>query len=284
SALPWPLDRSDVISPLFYWRSLWRWRLWLIAATLFGAALGLAVTWLRTPTYRAETVLRPIPAPEFVSQYSFANGLLGLGGKTESDAYRYISIITSHQFLFRLIDEHGLTQSAELTAGGSWPAQRMGRWSAYRALKRAMEVQFDRRQGNIVIDLRLANRRLAEDLLVWMLTDLREQLRKGVLDECEASNRSLEDQARRTPDDIVRQEIFQQMAYDLQRAALAKVQADFAFAVIDPPLAEDRPADLGRRTVIALTAMLALIIGVAAVWTRDCVAATKGADTRSAGR
>jgi hypothetical protein len=219
-----------------------------------------------------------------VSQLSFAGSLLGMGGKSEADAYRYISIITSHQFLFRLVDEHRLTESSELAGRGWLGTQPLDRWGAYRTLKRAMEVQFDRRQGNIVIELTLGNRRLAEDLLGWMIGDLREQLRKGVLDECEASNRSLEDQARRTPDDIVRQQIYQQIAYDLQRVALAKVQADFAFSLIDPPLADDQPADLAPRAVAALSALALLLLGIIAVWSHDYLALMKGAELRVAGR
>jgi len=282
---PWAWPALDLATPLFYSRSLWRRKLWLIGSALLGAALGIGAVRMRTPTYQARTVLRPIPAPDLVSvsQFSMAGGLLGLGGKTESEAYRYISIITSHQFLFRLIDEHGLIQSGELAGAGWLKARRLDRWGAYRALKRALEVQFDRRQGNILIDLRLGNRRLAENLLSWMIGDLREQLRKGVLDECEASNSSLEDQARRTPDDIVRQEIYQRVAYDLQRAALAKVQADFAFAVIDPPLADDQPADLAPGAASALIALIVLMLGVVSVWSYDYLALLKRAELRSEG-
>jgi len=284
SALHWPAPAPDVLTPLFYWRSLWRWRLWLIGLMLAGATLGIGAARLRTPTYRARTVLRPSSAPEMVSQFSFAGSLLEMGGKSEADAYRYISIITSHQFLFRLVDEHRLTESSELAGRGWLRTRPLDRWGAYRTLKHAMEVQFDRRQGNIVIELTLGNRRLAEDLLGWMIGDLREQLRKGVLDECEASNRSLENQARRTPDDIVRQQIYQQIAYDLQRAALAKVQADFAFSLIDPPLADDQPADLAPRAVAALSALALLLLGIIAVWSHDYLALMKGAELRVAGR
>ena len=71
----------DAPTPLFYWRSLWRWKLWLIGLVLAGATLGISAARLRTPTYCAHTVLRPISAPEVVSQFSFAGSLLGMGGK-----------------------------------------------------------------------------------------------------------------------------------------------------------------------------------------------------------
>jgi len=274
----------EVTTPLFYWHSLWRRRWLLRGLVLVGSTLGIGATRLRTPTYCARTLLRPISGPDMVSQFSFASSLLGMGGKSEADAYRYISIITSHQFLFRLVDEHRLTESSELAGRGWLDTRPLDRWGAYRTLKRAMEVQFDRRQGNIVIELTLENRRLAQDLLGWMIVDLREQLRKGALDESEASNRSLEDQARRTPDDIVRQQIYQQIAYELQRAALAKVQADFAFSVIDPPLADDQPADLAPPAVAALSALALLLLAMIAVWARDYLALMKGVELRVTGR
>lgn len=279
----WPHPIADVVTPLFYWRSLWRWRFWLIVAMTAGFSLGVGGAWMQPPAYRAHTILRPISEPQLISQVSLASGLLGLSAKNESDAYQYISIVTSHQFLFRLIDEHHLAESSELFGHGRLREPRRGRWDAYRAIKHAMEVQFDRRQGNIMIDLTLGNRRLAESLLGWTIGDLREQLRKSVLDECDTSNRSLEEQARRTPDDIVRQEVYQQIAYDLQRAALAKVQADFAFAVIDPPLADDQPANLAPHAVGALSALAALLLAVTLVWSYDYLK-LKGTETHPARR
>lgn len=279
----WPHSNEESVTPLFYWCSLWRWRLWLLAAIAAGCALGVGGAWMRPQTYRAHTVLRPISEPRLISQVSLASGLLEMSANNETDAYRYISMVTSHQFLFRLIDEHHLAESSELFGRGWLREPRRGRWAAYRTIKRAMEVQFDRRQGNIVIDVALGDRRLAENLLGWTIGDLREQLRKSVLDECEASNRSLEEQARRTPDDIVRQEIYQQIAYDLQRAALAKVQADFAFAVIDPPLAEDQPANLAPNAVGALAALATLLLAVVAVWSYDYLK-LKGVETHQTRR
>ena len=265
------LPARDELTPLFYWRSLWRRRRWLAGLTLLGAALGLVGAGLRAPRYCARTVLRPVSTPDVMSQFAYARGLLGmpLGGKSEADAYQYISIITSRQFLFRLLDEHRLSGSTELASRGWLGRGRAERWDTYRAVKRAIEVEFDRRQGNIVIELTLKNRRIAQDLLSWMIDDLRQQLRKSVLDECEASNRSLDEQLKRTPDDIVRAGIYQQIGHDLQRAAMAKVQADFAFSVIDPPLADDRPVDLAPLEVGAVSALAILLLGALAVWSYD---------------
>ena len=148
STVQWSSRAPDVVSPLFYWRSLWCWKLVLIALTLAGAALGAGAARMRTPTYYAHTILRPVSAPEAASPLSFAGSLLGLNEKNEADAYRYISIIISHQFIFRLIDEHRLTQSGELATKGWLRPRPLTRWDAYRTLKGAMEVQFDRRQGN----------------------------------------------------------------------------------------------------------------------------------------
>src|SRR5262249_3358849 len=67
---PLLLSEIDVVTPLFYWRALWRWRLLLLAAIVAGSAIGACAAWIRTPTYRARTILRPLPAPELVSQFS----------------------------------------------------------------------------------------------------------------------------------------------------------------------------------------------------------------------
>jgi hypothetical protein len=270
-----PLYRSlparDELTSLFYWRSLWRRRRWLVGLTLLGTALGLGGAALRAPNYCARAVLRPISTPDVMSQFADAGGLLGipLGGRNETDAYHYISIIKSREFLFRLLGEHRLSESTDLASGGWLGPGRPGPWETYRAVTRAMEVEFDRRQGNIVVELTLKDRRLAQNLLVWTIDDLRRQLRKSVLDECEASNHSLEEQIKRTPDDIVRGQLYQQIGRGLQRAALAKIQADFAFSVIDPPLADDRPTNLAPLEVGALSALAILLLGTLGIWSYD---------------
>ncbi len=270
-----PMYRSSLareeLTLLFYWRSLWRRRRWLVGLTLLGTVLGLGGAALRAPKYCARAVLRPVSTPDVMSQFANAGSLLGLplGGRNETDAYHYISIIKSREFLFRLLEENRLSESTDLASAGWLGSKRPGPWETYRAVTRAMEVEFDRRQGNIVIDLTLKDRRLAQNLLAWTIDDLRRQLRKSVLDECENTNRSLEEQIKRTPDDLVRGQLYQQIGRCLQRAALAKVQADFAFSVIDPPLADDRPTNLAPLEVGALCAFAILMLGALAIWSYD---------------
>lgn len=255
---------------LSYWRALWRRRRWLAVWLALGLAAGWAWPWLRVPRFAARAIIRPTAPADVVSEMSAGAGLLGLAmqGQGEAQAYRFISMLQARQFRLRLIAQYPELGGAQLYGGHV----RLTNWQALRALATANTITYDRRAGNIELSLVLCRPGPAQSLLGAMIDNLRTDLRARVLADSEASVDSLEKQITETPDPLLRQQLYQQVAFDLHRAATAKVQADFAFEVIDPPSVDPRPVGPGPFKCAALGLLLAALTGACLCWWRDWLA------------
>jgi uncharacterized protein involved in exopolysaccharide biosynthesis len=257
-------------SALRYWGALWRRRGWLSAWLMLGLAAGLAWSQVRVPRFAAQAVIRPVAPASMLSQLSPGSGLLDLAmqGQGEAQAYRFISMLQARQFRLRLIARYPQLRTAQLY-GARGPAPALSPWQALRALDAATQIDYDRRVGNIELRLTLRRAAAAQSLLAAMIDDLRAGLRARVLQDSQASVESLESQIAQTPDPLLRQQLYQQVAFDLRRAATAKVQADFAFEVIDPPSVDPRPVGAGPLKCAAAGLLLAAFSGACACWWRD---------------
>ncbi|HLH78343.1 MAG TPA: hypothetical protein VKV28_16185 [Candidatus Binataceae bacterium] len=258
-----PLPEAGPALP--YAATLWR-RRWFLAVTMgLGLLAGWGFTELRVARYQARAVIRPMAPADLLSQVGESSGLLGLTmqGQGEAQAYRYISMLQSRQAGGRLLAAYPLLSRASEYGGGE---RVLNLWQGLRALTAAEEIDYDRRAGNIVLSLTLRQGPVAQQVLGAMIDDLRSDLRARVVSDADASVDSLEHQINQTVDPLLRQQLYQQVAFDLHRAATAKVQADFAFEVIDPPSFDPRPVGMGRLECAAMGLLVAALLGVGLCW------------------
>jgi hypothetical protein len=76
-------------------------------------------------------------------------------------------------------------------------------------------------------------------MLSDIIDDFRELLRQKQVREVKVAERSLEEQARQTPDIMLQQTLYEFAADQIQREQLAEVESDFAFSVLEAPSASD---------------------------------------------
>lgn len=263
-----PLPEAGPTLP--YAGALWRRRWWLMVAMGLGLLAGWGWSQVRVARYRARAVIRPMAPADLLSQVGGSSGLLGLTmqGQGEAQAYRFISMLQSRQAERRLLASYPMLSRRGIYGGGD-PTRALSAWQALRALSAASEITYDRRAGNIVLSLRLRQGAVAQQVLGAMIDDLRADLRARVVSDADASVDSLEHQISQTADPLLRQQLYQQVAFDLHRAATAKVQADFAFEVIDPPSFDPQPVGLGPLECGAIGVVVAALLGAGLCWGRE---------------
>jgi hypothetical protein len=233
-----------------------RWRTIMFAACA-GAAVTAAITGLALPRwYRATAVIRPIATPAVESRIGgllggIGGGLggAGLGGLAASlgaggndDAEEYIAILQGFQFNVALVQRHHLApllKPAQLTLLlAEAPADL--NWMDYRALKKRFNCEYSIKTGDITLTFEALNRRDAEKVLSYYIDDLRDILRAREISVAAAAAESLETEAQMSPDPVLRSELYELVAKQVQRKKMAQVEADFAFRVLDPPAASDK--------------------------------------------
>lgn len=104
----------------------------------------------------------------------------------------------------------------------------------------------------------------AERILGYYVDDLREKLRSRETKETAEAIESMKQEVRVTSDTLLQQQLYGLIANQMQQLKLAQVQADFAFSVLEPPVAPDRKYSPKRLLDSAIVAALAVI--VACMW------------------
>ena len=258
----WHYDNDSTVDLAPYILALCeRWRL-IAAATIAAAAItAIIANVVLTKWYRADAVIRPISTPAIESRISGLLGGLGgggagigglsglaasMGGGGSSDAEEYIAILRGFQFNVTLSQHHHLSDdllksSFELRSILGFRANRDPRWKIYRILAKRFDCEYSIKTGHITLSFMAQNREDAEKILSYYIDDLRDLLRAREISGATSAIDSLEDEANSTPDSLLRSQLYDLVARQVQRKKMAQVEADFAFRVLDPPAASDKP-------------------------------------------
>jgi hypothetical protein len=266
-------DTVDLAPYIFALRERWR---TVAAAALVASAVTAFVTGFVLPKwYRASAVIRPIATPAVESRIAgvlggLGGGFGGLGGLAASigaggnnDAEEYLAIMQGFQFNIALSERHHL--SAELLKPGLLSFLYASKpkdldWAIYRVLKKRFDCDYSIKTGNITLDFEARNRRDAENVLGYYIHDLRDLLRAREISGASSAVDSLKEEANSTPDSLLRSQLYDLVAKQVQRKKMAQVEADFAFRVLDPPAASDKLYRPKVMLDMLLAGMLAMFV------------------------
>jgi hypothetical protein len=243
-----------------------RWRLIVGATTLTVFITAILAGLILPKWYRANAVLRPVSMPAVESKLAGVLGGLGggellnggglggglgnlamsLGGSGSNDAQEYIAILRGFQFSITMTQRHRLSGILLKPPQGllsmlSFRGSTDPRWKIYRILEKRFDCEYSIKTGNVTLNYIARRRGDAELILNYYIEDLRHLLRAREVSIASSAIDSLKEEAESTPDSLLRSELYELVAKQLQRKKMAQVEADFAFRVLDPPAASDRP-------------------------------------------
>jgi LPS O-antigen subunit length determinant protein (WzzB/FepE family) len=273
SLSPTPLREVtlDLWPHLLYLARHWR-------ALSLIAGLAMLATWLYTSfamtrQYRATAVLRPLDRAALGSEASAQlTALMGLEGRGSSDnsadAEEYIAILQSYEFTNALIGKHHLTAHLLARAGTehlhlaqlSWH----DRYRLYKLMSRRLGCDYSLKTRNLTItydDLSVAD---AERILGYYIDDLRLKLSREQSDEARTAVTVLQGDASGVVDPLLLNQIEELIAAQIQRQELAQAEANFAFRVLEAPVAPDSPVR-PRRAVDTVAAGLFALLAAGAM-------------------
>jgi hypothetical protein len=256
-----------------------RWRLIAAATTAAVAITAIIANVGLTKWYRAAAVIRPISTPAIESRIAGLLGGLGggpgigglsglaasMGGGGSSDAEEYIAILRGFQFNVTLSQRHHLSDDLLKSSSGllsmlAFRASKDPRWKIYRILARRFDCEYSIKTGNITLNFMARNREDTEKILSYYIDDLRDLLRAREVSGASSAIDSLKDEANSTPDSLLRSQLYDLVAKQVQRKKIAQVEADFAFRVLDPPAASDKPYRPMVMVDMFLAGMLAMFV------------------------
>lgn len=275
---------GDIVDLLPYAELLQKW--WRTIGAMVAVAVlitALYTTFVEMRTYQAIAILKPLSASDMQSAlagsanpFGMAGTMMSLFGVATDDAQEYIAILTSFSFTDTLVSRHNLRgellrESEGLFGGDLKPKD--PRWFFYRIMKGRFSAESSIKTGLLTLTYEDPSRAHAEQILGYYIDDLRDKLRQRKIHDASAAVASLRGEAAVTNDDLLRTQLYELMAKQIQQQRLAQVQADFAFQMIEPPVARDSPYRPKRTLDCIIAAFVALIVTYLGImlyegWTR----------------
>jgi hypothetical protein len=256
----------------------------VVVPLLAVLATGIATTCLMTKRYKARAILMPRHdtgnLASRAAAFGFAGELLGFdagalqGLNSGLGGEEYIAIMKSFDFVHSLIVRYNLEQELFSRPPSlisslvhlSFSHKKPTDWKLYRAMLDRFDCTFDYKSGNLTVTFLDPNRQLAEKVLGIYIVSLRDQLRSREVKETRAAAESLDDEAGKTPDSLLKGQLYELVARQVQRQKLAEVQADFAFRVIESPIAPDIADSPSPAKDCLVAMMLAILLSLSWIW------------------
>jgi hypothetical protein len=253
-------------------------RSWKIIAILtIGAmvASALCAKFLMTKWYRAEAILRPVSQLMPNELVDASMGSQGTSAPAVSSdillvfrAEEALAILKSFDFNLAVAERHHL--KGELLARVSpWHRGTDPRWDVFRELEQRFGCQYSISTGSALLSYLDPDRTTAERNLGYYIDDLREKLRDEQIRDTKTAAATLESQAQSTSDSILQAQLYLMVAVVLRQQKLAMVDADFAFRVIQSPVASDIAYSPNVKLVAGLTGIVVLFLCCLAMLIRD---------------
>lgn len=201
-----------------------------------------------TRWYQAIAIIKPMTPQQTAGHL---HGLLGganlgmlgdfVGSQYNSDAAQeYITILTSFTFVTALVDRHHL-ENEILPRGKSWPDADSRQWAIYRMMLERLRCDYSVKNSSIALSFEDPSRERAQRILGYEIDDLREKLRLREVHNAADAVASLNQRLKMISDTLLLREIYELVSAQIQRQQLAEIEADFAFTVLQPPVAPDLP-------------------------------------------
>ncbi len=222
----------------------------IICVTLIVAGyIGVREKYFSVKWYRAQALITPV-SPDSSLASSVGEGttlgqtsssLMDLFTGGESDnvtiSERYIAIMDSYAFTTDLINRYHLDRRIVKSTNGHVP--RISPWKMSQAITGRFQTEYDYKSGNLALYYMDPDPAEAKSILEDYLVSLREKVRSEEVQSAAAAVDSLQDEISKTSDALLQNQLYELVARQIQREKIARVQADFAFKIIEPPVVPD---------------------------------------------
>src|ERR1700683_567683 len=236
-------DLIDYLAPLAA-----SWMLLAIVTAVAALASFAIVKFQFTKWYQAIAIIKPMTPQQTAGhmQGLLDGANLGMlrhfvGSEYNSDAAEeYITILTSYSFVTAMVEQHHLAD--EIAPRGATPLSSDTRnWAVYRAMLSRLKCEYSVKNSSITLTFEDPSRERAQRILSYEIDDLREMLRSREVRNASDAVASLSSQVKKVSDTLLSKEIYDLIATQVQRQELAQIEADFAFVVLQSPVASDLP-------------------------------------------
>jgi hypothetical protein len=246
---------SIALDVVRYWVLLRSWR-WVIAfATASAVLTAFVVTkFILIKQYQAVAIIKAVSHKPGLAAAAGAllGGDTGLGGMLgqglsgmgmgvsdqvqDHDPEELMAMMRSYAFTMTLVKKYDLAPHLLAEAPLGNLDRRSREWRLYKIMKSRFLCDFDFRTSLITAYFVDQDPIFAEQVLGDYVDVLRNQLRDQAVGSTATAIQSLQDEASRSPDALLRDQLYELVAEQIEDQKRAQMDANYAFRVIEPPI------------------------------------------------
>jgi len=245
------------------------WRPVVLITLAMMVLAGFLTKFVAIHWYRATAVLRPVSQHESPAINSLVGGvgqiasMLGAtGGETDMKAEEFIATLQSYDFAVPVFQQNDLQDHLDSTRGylSRLMQPHLTTWERYKLVMGRFDTQYSANTGNLTLSYEDSDSRTAVRVLNLFIKALRDKVQHRELETAHAAATSLLEEADRSADALLRGQIYLMAADQIKQEKLAQINADFAFFVIQSPIAPDRPSRPSLVITVILTGIITLLL------------------------
>ena len=241
-------------------------RWWVLSTVVLVAAAFAAYALLKTPIYRATTVLAPARPARTEGVNTAVSGLAAVAGLElgvrNSETEEALAVLRSREFTENFISANNLMpqlfpEKWSLRTG-TWKVDDQHRptlGKAYRLFdKKIRSVVQDKKTGLVTVNIDWRDRREAALWVNDLVQRLNAEMRARAITKAEASVRFLEKELQTTSPVEVRNAISKLLETEVKQRMLADVTPEYSFSVVDRALPADKDDPVNPKRLAFLIA------------------------------
>jgi uncharacterized protein involved in exopolysaccharide biosynthesis len=284
------------------WQVIWKHKkmiAWIMGVTMVTVTV---LTLSMTDIYRAKAVIIPVAPRDGSGGSSGGLGVLAqqLGGlpgismPASSTASEIVGLLNSNILREKIIRQYNLMpvlfykrwdikrqawkagnkisiiNSQSPNAISSVPVKDMLKndpnvpdtWDALRLLDKMVGISRNSKENTITISVDFHDPELAARIVDYYLVTLTDYMSSEVKRVATSNRKYLEEQLGAATDPFIKQKIYNMIAQQIETGIMAEVKENFAFKVIDPPMAPDKIIKPERLKIVLLSMVISFFIGV----------------------
>ncbi len=144
-------------------------------------------------------------------------------------------------------------------------------WDALRLLNEIVRINQDIKQNTITISADFHDPDMAAKIIEYYLATLTNYMSSEAKRVAATNRKYLEEQLGSTTDPFIKQKTYNMIAQQIETGMMAEVKENFAFKVIDPPMAPDKKIKPNRTQMVMLSLIVAIFVGVFAAFFREYI-------------
>jgi len=306
SPAPWTAHGGDdEIDLRELFAALWRGKLWILATTVLGAALAVAVALWLPNVYHAEAKLAPSAEQQggglsaLAGQFGGLASLAGisLGGGSTDKTGLAVEVAQSRHFLTSFVRRHRLEvaimavtgmdkDTGELSidpelydlAQKKWVREvKPGRsadptdWELFKVFSKLVSVEQDKKTSLVTIGVDYYSPELAKQWVDWLVADLNAVMKQRDLTDTQRNIAYLKDQLSKTSVADMQTVFYKLIEEQTKTLMLAEVNPDYVFKTLDPAVVPEEKAKPKRALIVVLGTLLGGMLGVMLVLARHAL-------------